>query len=113
MTYLRAIQANLPDKLRHAALVELSRSGRRIAYLTPERNRHGSTNQWVTEVAIHSNLLEDVYLVLGGLEENGRASFQVLLNPLVIWIWIGGFVLLLGAVVAMLSPPSRPAGGQA
>ncbi len=107
LTYLRAIQARTPAKLRNAAVVELSRDSRRIAYLTPEKNLHWSTNQWVTEVAIHSNLLEDVYLILGGLDENGKASFQVLLNPLVIWIWIGGFMLLLGTGIAVLSPSAR------
>jgi len=111
LTYHRAIREKTPAQSRQAALVELSsKSGKHIAYLTPEKNYHWNAEQWVTEVAIHTNLVRDVYLVLGELGEDGRASLQVFLNPLVAWIWIGGGLLLLGTGIALLSPEPKERG---
>jgi cytochrome c biogenesis factor len=51
-------------------------------------------------VAIRSNLYEDLYIILEGWQSNGAtADFKVLVNPLVIWIWIGGGVFLLGGLI--------------
>jgi len=77
------------------------RGGRRIATLIPEKNFHWNVEQWVTEVAIRTSLKEDLYVILAGLAEDGSATFQILINPLVVWLWIGGGILLLGAAVAI------------
>jgi cytochrome c biogenesis factor len=37
---------------------------------------------------------------LAGLDEDGLASFQILITPLVAWLWIGGAMLLAGGVLA-------------
>jgi hypothetical protein len=52
-------------------------------------------------VAIRSSLKEDLYVILGGLEQDGLASFELVVNPLVNWLWIGGGLLFVGAAVAM------------
>ncbi|MFC1988352.1 heme lyase CcmF/NrfE family subunit [Chloroflexota bacterium] len=57
--------------------------------------------QPVTEVAIRSTLLEDLYVILLGWDEDGTTAFKVLVNPLVSWIWIGGGVLLLGGLFVL------------
>ena len=55
-----------------------------------------------TEVAIRSNLRHDLYLVLAAWDfDNRSATFKAYLNPLVKWIWIGGWVLMLGTVICM------------
>ena len=38
-----------------------------------------------------------------------RAVISVHRNPLVNWIWIGGFVLVLGTLIALM--PSKPGAG--
>jgi cytochrome c-type biogenesis protein CcmF len=55
----------------------------------------------VTEVGIRTTPREDLYVILIGWDESGVASFKALVNPLVMWIWIGGTVALIGTVVAM------------
>jgi cytochrome c-type biogenesis protein CcmF len=60
--------------------------------------------QPTTEVAIHSTLKEDVYVILAGYEKD-MATFKVMVNPLVIWLWIGGGIMGLGTVIVML--PNR------
>jgi cytochrome c-type biogenesis protein CcmF len=67
----------------------------------PEKNFHWNVEQWVTEVAIRTTLKEDLYVILAGFAEDGSATFQILINPLVVWLWIGGGLLLLGTAVAI------------
>jgi cytochrome c-type biogenesis protein CcmF len=88
------------NKILNQAVVDVYRGGRKVATVQPERNLHSNVEGAVTEVALRSNLIEDLYLVLANLEPDGLAAFQVLINPMVIWLWIGGGVFLVGALVA-------------
>jgi hypothetical protein len=55
-----------------------------------------------TEVAIRSTLQEDLYIVFAGaVNGTEEAVYRFNLNPLVWWVWFGGFVLILGGVVTM------------
>jgi cytochrome c-type biogenesis protein CcmF len=48
-------------------------------------------------------LREDLYLVLGDFARDGsQATIKLQVNRLVSWIWIGGVVLTLGALLAIL-----------
>ncbi len=63
--------------------------------------------------AVHSTPLRDLYLVLAAFQEDGAAvTVRLLLRPLVMWIWIGSGVMIVGAIVAMLPgrrrKPARP-----
>jgi len=90
------------EKQRSAATVAVYRKDRLLGRLTPESNFHWNIQQRVSEVSIRYGLMEDLYLVLAGLEEDGNlAVFQVFINPLVNWIWLGGALMLLGTVVAV------------
>ncbi|MGQ9599761.1 MAG: heme lyase CcmF/NrfE family subunit [Anaerolineae bacterium] len=92
------------NKVRNQAVVEVYRGDRKLATLAPERNWYSNVQGAVSEVALRSTLREDLYLVLAGLEPDGYAAFQVLITPMVLWLWIGGAVLLLGTVIAMTPP---------
>jgi cytochrome c-type biogenesis protein CcmF len=55
--------------------------------------------------AVHrSTIGEDLYLILSGFSEldKNQATLKVLVRPLVIWMWIGGFVITLGTLLAIL-----------
>jgi len=43
---------------------------------------------------------DDLYVLFMG-EEGGFGTLKVFINPLVNWIWIGGFVLIVGTLAAM------------
>jgi len=55
--------------------------------------------QGLTHVAISTTAWADVYVVLVSSSPDGSASFRVLVNPLVTWIWAGGIVIILGVVL--------------
>ena len=94
------------NKVLNQAVVDISRSGRLVSTVRPERNLHSNVQGAVSEVALRPNLKEDLYIVLASLEPDGLAAFQVLITPLVIWLWIGGAVLILGTLIATW-PPRR------
>ena len=59
--------------------------------------------------AVHqSSLSEDIYLILSGFSEvdHNHATLKVLVRPLVIWMWIGGFIIALGTLVC-IAPISK------
>jgi cytochrome c-type biogenesis protein CcmF len=97
------------------ANVSLYKDGTKIASMFPgRRNYNGSDGeQAVSEIAIRESLREDVYLVFQGPADNSgkKGAFHIYLNPLVAWVWIGGVVLGLGTIVALLpnnkATPSR------
>jgi cytochrome c-type biogenesis protein CcmF len=70
-----------------------------LGRLSPSKAFHKSHENPKTEVAIRSTPIEDLYLILASWEGE-RANFKFHVNPLVMWIWIGGWVILLGAAVA-------------
>jgi cytochrome c-type biogenesis protein CcmF len=89
------------SKVRLSTTLEVYVGGTRVATLVPQKNFHYALESpWVTEVAIRGTLKEDLYVVLASLDEDSVAAFQVVINPLVTWIWIGGGVLLAGTVIA-------------
>ena len=60
-------------------------------------------DQPTTEVAIRRTVAEDLYLVMPAYELNDQSmSLQVVVNPLVNWIWAGFGILVLGTGIALL-----------
>ena len=69
--------------------------------LLPEKSLYQGQDQATSEVAIRTTLKEDLYVILAGYDEES-ATFKVLVNPLVIWLWIGGGIMTLGTIIVML-----------
>ena len=63
--------------------------------LQPERRKYPVQEAPTTESGIDSNWARDVYIVIGEIV-NGRYSVQAYVNPLVQWIWAGGFIIVFG-----------------
>jgi cytochrome c biogenesis factor len=51
------------------------------------------------EPGIRGGWLQDVYVVLNEVSEEGAASITVSFNPLIRWLWIGGALLVLGGLL--------------
>ena len=90
-----------------SATLSVYNHGELIGKLIPEKYFHRSYDQPVTEVAIRSTLLDDLYVILVDWEEDGSTAFKVLINPLVNWIWIGGIVLVIGGLIAFWPEPRK------
>jgi cytochrome c-type biogenesis protein CcmF len=74
-----------------------------VARLQPEKRHYLSLPAMpMTEAAIDSGLLGDVYVSLGEDAGQGAWTVRVHHKPFVTWIWGGGVLMVLGGVVAAL-----------
>ncbi|MBI4186552.1 MAG: heme lyase CcmF/NrfE family subunit [Chloroflexi bacterium] len=90
------------------ATLSVSNSGEPLGRLAPEKYFHRNFDQPVTEVAIRSTLVEDLYVILVGWDADGTTAFKVLVNPLVNWMWLGGIVLVIGGLLAFWPERRKP-----
>jgi cytochrome c-type biogenesis protein CcmF len=44
-------------------------------------------------------------LILAGWNDDGSATLKVIINPLVVWLWIGFIVFIVGTLITMLPDP--------
>ncbi|HOU22903.1 MAG TPA: cytochrome c-type biogenesis CcmF C-terminal domain-containing protein [Anaerolineae bacterium] len=86
---------------RNIASVSLYRGQSPIAVLRPEKNLHYSIAQYISEVAIRSTLIDDVYIALEWPEHGGIATLRLAVYPLVSWLWLGAGLLLVGTLLAL------------
>ena len=71
-----------------------------VTTLKPENRFYPVTNIFTTEASIHSNLIRDLYIVLGEGNHRGGWVVRIYYNPLVIWIWIGSLIIFLGGIIS-------------
>lgn len=76
--------------------VEVSKNAGKTFTIRPEKVFYPTSEQPSTEPAIESTWLEDFYIVLAGWDQDQSVSFKVNINPLVKWLWVGGYVLVFG-----------------
>jgi cytochrome c-type biogenesis protein CcmF len=94
------------DKLIGDVQLEFSRDGQDVCTLFPAQHFHRHPNEWTTEVAIHSTWSRDLYTILRGAAGVREADLTFVLNPLVRWIWLGGWLFLVGAAVRLWPAPA-------
>jgi cytochrome c-type biogenesis protein CcmF len=77
--------------------------GREIAKMYPARWFFNKHEEPTTEVAIRRSFQEDLYLNMPTFEvANQTANLEIVINPLVNWIWLGFAVMALGTGIVML-----------
>ena len=89
-------------------VVRLFEDGVQVANMYPELRVYQAIQQTTHEVSIRATLQEDLYVVFAGISDSGSPIMQVYLNPLVSWVWIGGVIIGLGTLIALL-PNKRTA----
>ncbi|MBI2016927.1 MAG: heme lyase CcmF/NrfE family subunit, partial [Candidatus Rokubacteria bacterium] len=83
-------------------------NGRVLGVLRPAKKFYPQEQSPIAYVDYRLGLKEDVYLVLGDFARDGsQATVKLQVNRLVSWIWIGGLVLTLGALLAILPERRR------
>ncbi len=84
------------------SVVSVYQDGRFVGELYPRRDFYYSTQQPMTIPGVRSTYAEDVYILLVDwrpISADG-ATFKIYLNPFIRWLWIGGWVFIIGTMVA-------------
>ena len=109
LEYRQTRQVTHPHYAGAVARLALSKDGRPVGILTPQKSMYFQQEQPATIPAVSSTLREDFYVILVGLEEDRSVALKVYINPLVNWIWIGGFVFVIGNTLLLWRLPERRA----
>ncbi len=80
-------------------------NGAPVDTMRPIKAYYPAADQMTTEVAVRTTLREDLYVILAGWNDDGSATLKVIINPLVVWLWIGFIVFIGGTLIAMLPDP--------
>ncbi len=90
---------------------KIYKDGKLVHVLTPLKAYYPNSEQPNTEIVYHTNYIEDLYIIYGGAAQASKTtmySLKVLVNPLVPWIWIGSWIMLVGSIIAFMQrPPKR------
>lgn len=86
--------------------MEVSVGGSVIDTLEPEQRVYKASRQPTSEVSIRRRLNEDLYLNFAGVTNDGKnlAIIQSYVFPLVTWIWVGFYTMLIGTIICLIPP---------
>tara|TARA_B100001758_G_scaffold167309_1_gene144490 strand:- start:2463 stop:4424 length:1962 start_codon:yes stop_codon:yes gene_type:complete len=83
-------------------------SGNFITNLRPEKRVYFHKNPDInkrqphSELDIYSTINKDIYSIFSSVSnDNSIAFIKIMINPLVKWVWIGGYILAFGTIIAL------------
>ena len=101
-----------------AASLDVYRDGKYLGVMRSEKRQHMDSMgrpsfEPSTEVAIRTGPREDVYVIFAGAgQATEEAAYRITINPLVLWVWLGGLVLTLGGLIALWPAARAPTGAR-
>jgi cytochrome c-type biogenesis protein CcmF len=83
--------------------VKVTKDGKYLEMLYPEKRKYFSSAMPMTEAGIDSGLFRDLYVSLGEPIEGERMqwSVRVFYKPFVSWLWYGAILMVLGGLLAV------------
>lgn len=97
------------------AVVSVRKNNQLVATLYPEKRHYVVSQMPMTEASIQYNPLRDIYMAMGEpiLDANqseadaNKWAVRIYIKPGVRWVWWGGFVIALGAILSMFDKRYR------
>ena len=97
------------------AVVSVRKNNQLVATLYPEKRHYVVSQMPMTEASIQYNPLRDIYMAMGepilGVNQTeadaDKWAVRIYIKPGVRWVWWGGFVLALGAILSMFDKRYR------
>ena len=106
-------QDDNPNYGSESAIIDVFRGGKPLTTMFPERRFYKASQTAQTMVANHSTPREDLYLIYAGRNpDTDQPIIKARVNPLVMWIWMGVWIVVLGTAFALvpdLAPQRVPA----
>ena len=86
------------------------KNGRQVGVIDPRMNYYEGRGEPVPTPSVRSRSTHDLYANLMAFQRDGSsATVHVWIQPFVAWIWIGGTIMALGALLALLPAMKRTA----
>jgi cytochrome c-type biogenesis protein CcmF len=84
-----------------AAELDVRKDGRYVTHLHAEKRFYRIQRTIMTEAAVHARLSRDLYVSLGEELPGNAWALRIQVKPFVRWIWLGGLLMSLGALLAL------------
>ena len=83
--------------------VNVTKDGKPLEVLYPEKRKYFSSAMPMTEASIDSGLFRDLYVSLGEPIQGDKPqwSVRVFYKPFVSWLWYGAILMVLGGLLAV------------
>ena len=83
-------------------IVIVSKNGKMIQQLKPQKRIYNVQKMPMTEAAIDAGVSRDLFVALGEpLDDKGAWSVRLYVKPFIRWIWIGAVIMSLGGLLAV------------
>jgi len=103
LTFERLTATEGPTHIKVLAQFSVYNGHRLVGRMEPALRFYPTQQNPIAEVDYWIGLREDLYLILGSFDRGGAwVTAKVLVTPLVTWLWIGGGIMALGTLLAML-----------
>jgi cytochrome c-type biogenesis protein CcmF len=103
LTYLGNTVTVSDQKRVVKARVRIERGDDDLGVYAPAVNIFPNSTSAIGTPSVRTGLLRDVYLTLiSSPVDGGRVTLGVAVNPMVVWLWIGGGFIAIGTVIALL-----------
>jgi cytochrome c-type biogenesis protein CcmF len=109
VTYLgREVEADAQKRVVKAR-VRIEHDGDDLGVYAPSVNIFPNSTSAIGTPSVRTGLLRDVYLTLisSPTNDGGRVTLGVAVNPMIVWLWIGGGVIVLGTALALVPGTRR------
>jgi len=83
------------------AELRVTKQGREVAVLHPEKRVYLRQEQPMTEAGIDAGFFRDLYVALGEPLEEGAWAVRLYYKPMVRWIWFGPLLMGLGGLISV------------
>jgi len=111
LTYDELILKEDVAKVSAIAVMSVHKHGRPVRMMYPQNDFWFSQMNTFAEAVVRTTPAEDLFVSLvwtGFTQENKSVTIRAMVNPLVVWIWLGGGLLLAGGVIAFSATHTRP-----
>ncbi|GAB5604960.1 heme lyase CcmF/NrfE family subunit [Sideroxyarcus sp. TK5] len=103
-----------PNYVAARGIVSVSKDGKPVTVLHPEKRQYNASGMPMTEAAIDTGFLRDLYVSLGEPIPDSEAwAVRIYLKPFVDWIWAGCLLMALGGLLAVTDRRYRIKGRKA
>ena len=100
-----------PNYISTMAEMAVTRDGRPVATVFPEKRFYPVAQMPTTEAAIDYGVFRDLYLVIGDPQDGGGWAVRTYVKPFTNWIWAGSLLMALGGTISLTDRRFRVAAG--
>lgn len=101
VTYLGTDTTSSNRKTTVSVRLRVERGDRTLGIYEPALSSYPAVRQAIGTPSVRTGPLHDLYLTLVSTpDEAGQVTVGVMVNPMVVWLWVGGGVMLFGGLTA-------------